>query len=105
MMVILESIDRIKKYTEQGKSAFFESTIIQDAVIRNFEKMSDAAGKISDHFAAEHSRIPWRQLSLMQNLLLYPDLELVWNTIEKNLETIRCEIERIPPGEANEAIE
>ena len=34
---IKECIDRIEFYTINGKDVFFENTMVQDAVIRNFE--------------------------------------------------------------------
>ncbi len=37
LIQILECIGRIKAYTAQGRDAFAGSTMIQDAVIRNFE--------------------------------------------------------------------
>ena len=43
LIQILECIDRIKEYTGQGREAFTGSTMIQDAVIRNFEIIGEAA--------------------------------------------------------------
>ncbi len=40
---ILERIERIFKYTSDGKKAFFADPLIQDAVIRNFEVIGEAA--------------------------------------------------------------
>jgi hypothetical protein len=41
---ILERIDRILKYTAEGKEAFFADPRTQDAVIRNFEVIGEADG-------------------------------------------------------------
>ena len=43
LIQILECIDRIKVYTAHGREAFAGSTMIQDAVIRNFEIIGEAA--------------------------------------------------------------
>jgi uncharacterized protein with HEPN domain len=39
---IAERIERIFLYTTEGREAFFESLLIQDAVIRNFEVIGEA---------------------------------------------------------------
>ncbi len=38
---IIEAIDKIMVYTEDGKDVFFESLLIQDAVIRNMEVVGE----------------------------------------------------------------
>lgn len=44
---ILESISRIESYTSSGAEAFHASTLIQDAVIRNFEIIGEATKRLS----------------------------------------------------------
>jgi uncharacterized protein with HEPN domain len=43
---ILERIERIQEYTIDGKEAFFADEKTQDAVIRNFEVIGEAAKRI-----------------------------------------------------------
>jgi uncharacterized protein with HEPN domain len=43
MAQILERIDRILTFTENGREAFFESQLLQDAAIRNLEVIGEAA--------------------------------------------------------------
>ncbi len=61
---ILEAIERINRYTADLDRAGFESTErIQDAVIRNFEIIGEAARNIErryPEFAREHTNVPWR---------------------------------------------
>jgi len=45
---ILERIDRINDYTSDGKKAFFADGRTQDAVIRNFEVIGEAAKRIPE---------------------------------------------------------
>ena len=45
---ILERIDRILEYTAEGKEAFFADMRTQDAVIRNFEVIGEAAKRIPE---------------------------------------------------------
>ncbi len=44
---IAERIERIFLYTTEGREAFFESLLIQDAVIRNFEVIGEATKQLS----------------------------------------------------------
>ena len=47
---ILERVNRILSFTESGKEAFFSSPLIQDAIIRNFEVIGEAAKRVPDQF-------------------------------------------------------
>lgn len=40
---ILECISRIEEYTADGRDVFMTSTMMQDAVVRNFEIIGEAA--------------------------------------------------------------
>lgn len=43
---ILERIDRIMRYTQRGRDAYFSDAMIQDAVVRNLEVIGEAAKRI-----------------------------------------------------------
>lgn len=43
---ILERGEKIIAYTSEGKSEFMNSTLIQDAVIRNFEVIGEATKRL-----------------------------------------------------------
>ena len=44
---IQECIEAIESYTYEGKEAFMQTRMIQDAVIRNFEVIGEATKKLS----------------------------------------------------------
>lgn len=44
---ILDRIERIESYTQGGKDRFYQSLLIQDAVIRCFEVIGEAVKQLS----------------------------------------------------------
>lgn len=98
---ILERIDRIKEYTADGKQAFFTDRRTQDAVIRNFEVIGEAAKRIPEEYRQEQPAIPWRELSGFRDVLIHQyegvSIAEIWQIIEKHLEPLRQAITAILP--------
>ncbi|MEJ5259791.1 MAG: DUF86 domain-containing protein [Anaerohalosphaeraceae bacterium] len=90
---IAESIRRIEDYTRCGKEAFVNSTLVQDAVIRNFEIIGEAVKNISDDTLERQPHIPWRQIASFRDVLIHGymgvDLNEVWNVIERDLPPLK----------------
>lgn len=98
---ILERIERIERYTASDKDAFFADSMMQDAVIRNFEVIGEAAKRIPDAYRRQHPDIPWRSLAGFRDVLIHQyegvSLPEVWQAIERDLPGIREAIEAILP--------
>ena len=47
---ILDCIGRIEEYTQEGRQAFLNQPLIQDAVMRNLEVIGEAASNVSPEF-------------------------------------------------------
>lgn len=92
---IIECIDAISEYTAGGKSQFLESRLIRDAVIRNFEIIGEASGRLSDAVTTSSS-VPWRRIKDFRNLLAHEyssvSSTMVWNVIEKELPPLEAEV-------------
>lgn len=98
---ILECIDRIREYTTDGKEVFFADSRTQDAVIRNFEVIGEAAKRIPDEYRNTHREIPWRELVGFRDVLIHQyegvSVAEVWRIIEKDLEPLREAITALLP--------
>lgn len=60
---ISECIERIKAFTREGKEEFFNSPKTQDATIRNFEIIGEAAKHISPKLKKSFPDLPWKRIA------------------------------------------
>ena len=105
---ILECARKIANYTAKGKQHFFTEAVTQDAVIRNFEIIGEAAKQVPDEYRQAHPEISWRGLAAFRDVLIHQyeriDLPEVWRVIESELQPLQQAIERLlPPLEQLEA--
>jgi uncharacterized protein with HEPN domain len=98
---ILECIQKIERFTADGKSRFLQEPMIQDAVLRNFEVIGEAAKRLADPYRQAHPEIPWRALAGLRNVLIHQyegvDLVRVWAIIETDLPGLKTAISRLLP--------
>jgi uncharacterized protein with HEPN domain len=61
---ILEAITKIESFTKGiSRFDFDHNVMIQDAIIRNIEIISEATKKISNEFTQSHQEIPWSEMA------------------------------------------
>jgi uncharacterized protein with HEPN domain len=100
---MIEAIDRIAIYTAGlTPEIFLQTTLVQDAVVRNFEIIGEAARNIAreaPELTAAHSDIPWSVISAMRNRLAHGyfsvDFESVWAPARDDLPSLRAQIETV----------
>lgn len=100
---IIEAIDRIHRYVEDmTELTFLSDEKTQDAVVRNFEIMGEAANNIERFhtaFATAHSEVPWSLMYTMRNRVAHGyfkvDFELVWKTIYADLPELREQVSQL----------
>lgn len=99
---IVESIRRIESYARDGRAQFMRSSLTQDAIIRNFEIIGEAAKQVSPQLKQAHPDVPWRSVAGFRDVLIHQytgvDLDEVWNIIERALPDLRRQIEHILTG-------
>lgn len=90
---ILDAINKIQEYTVEGRDVFYETIIIQDAVMRNIEIIGEIAKRISDDFKEKYDTVPWRKMAGIRDVLIHDydsiDMSIVWNVISMELPKIR----------------
>jgi uncharacterized protein with HEPN domain len=90
---ILEAIRRIQGYCEDlDETQFLSISLVQDAVIRNFEIIGEASRnieRVAPDFVTAHPELPLSFAYDMRNVLAHAyykvDLGVVWKTIERDL--------------------
>jgi uncharacterized protein with HEPN domain len=87
---ILESCGKILKYTE-GLSfeGFIGDPKTVDAVVRNFEIIGEAAGRLPEEFKDAHPEIDWFRIRGFRNRIVHDyfgiDHSIVWQIKDKFL--------------------
>jgi uncharacterized protein with HEPN domain len=98
---ILERATRIEEYVRDGEAAFMHDTKTQDAVIRNFEVIGEAAKRVPLEYREEHPSIPWQLMADFRDVLIHGyegvDLGRVWITACRDLPAVRATIAAILP--------
>lgn len=94
-----ECIDRIEQYTAGGEADYKNSTLIQDAVIRNLQTLAESSQRISDPLKASHPDVPWRDIVGFRNVLVHQylgvDLDYVWRVVADDLPPLKQRVHAI----------
>lgn len=99
---IQDAINTIESYVQNMDRESFllkENRMVQDAVIRQFEIIGEATGRLSDDIKKEYPDLPWKSISNMRNKLIHEyfgvELEVVWGTVEVDLPILKEVAEKI----------
>ena len=95
-----ECLERIESYIKEiDKKAFMDSTLIQDAVVRNLQIMSESTQRLSDNLKDYHPEIDWFKISGFRNVLVHDylgvDVERIWTILLKELPILRKAIKKM----------
>lgn len=90
---MLESARLIRTYLEgTDRSAFMADSEKQDAVLRRFEIIGEAASRLSPDTHALFPKLPFRGMRGMRNIIAHDygevDLDQVWQTAEADLPAV-----------------
>lgn len=98
---ILECASRIEEYIRDGEAHFMGDRKTQDAVIRNFEVLGEAAKRVPDEYRAHHMSIPWKLMAGFRDVLIHSyegvDLQRVWSIATRDLPAVKSAVAAILP--------
>jgi uncharacterized protein with HEPN domain len=97
---ILESIEKIKRYTKNiNRQEFGGDEMRVDAVVRNFEIIGEAANRISNDLQENNSEIAWRRIIGLRNRIVHEyfgiDLDILWTIIHNYLDDLENQLSKI----------
>ncbi len=99
-----ECLDRIREYTNAERSRFDASRLVQDAVIRNLQTLTESSQRLSDEIKGSEPQIPWRELGGFRNVIVHGylgvDVGAVWLVVEQDLPALSEAVNRmlVQPG-------
>lgn len=97
---IIDAVQQIQAYTEgMDIKEFRAARMVQDAVIRQFEIIGEAAKNLSSEFRDRHGSVPWKDLAGFRDKLIHQyfgvDLATVWLSVEADVPVLLEELRRI----------
>jgi uncharacterized protein with HEPN domain len=99
LLDILEAIERIEKYAEEGKGAFEGNELIQTWIVHHITIIGEACRSLPNEFQARHANVPWADIIGMRNILIHHyfgiDTDAVWAVIEHDIPELKLNIETI----------
>ena len=92
-------IERIREYAAGDRSRFELSRLVQDAVIRNLQTLTESSQRLSEDIKATEPQVPWRELGGFRNVIVHGylgiDLAAVWLVVDQDLPPLASALARM----------
>ena len=96
---ILESIEKIQKFVTYKNKKSIDQEMVESAIIRELQTMSESTQKLSKSLKLSVSDIPWRDIGDFRNRLVHDYLgvntEIIWSVIRKELPTLKKRVTKM----------
>jgi len=97
---MIECIQRIENYVNTDKESFTNTELLQDAVTRVLQVMSESSQRLSEQAKGKCPEIDWRSISGFRNILVHDylggiDNELIWQVIQQELPSLKAALLKI----------
>jgi uncharacterized protein with HEPN domain len=90
---VLERIARIEDYVSGGKDAFLQSSLIQDAVLRNLQTLAESTQRLSEEIKETRADVDWRRIAGFRNVVVHDylgvDIQYIWRLVEDELPPLK----------------
>jgi uncharacterized protein with HEPN domain len=98
LLHIRDSLREVREFVEgTNYEGFLEDRMMQNAVMRSFEVVGEAARRVSPEFREAHPDVPWRLMGDFRNKLIHDyfalDLEVIWKTATEDAPMLLAQIE------------
>ncbi len=94
-----ECLDRIQEYTNADRAQFDTSRLVQDAVIRNLQTLTESSQRLTGEIKDTEPLVPWRELAGFRNVIVHGylgvDLGAVWLVVEQDLPLLAEAVSRM----------
>lgn len=99
LLHILQAIEKCEQYASVGHEVFMESSVHQDAVIRQLQVMGEAVKRLSTEIRHRRPDVPWRLVAGTRDVLVHDyagiDLQAVWKVTQDELPPLRSAVESL----------
>lgn len=96
---ISECIERLERFTHEGREAFLGSDLVQAAVLRTLQTMAESVKRLSNAVKAAHPDVAWGEIAGLRNVLVHDyldiDLEQIWDMVAIDLPVFKRQITAI----------
>lgn len=97
---ILENIEKIENgINGMTEIEFSKDVNTQDATLRRIEVIGEAVRNLPDSFRKKHSKIPWKNIAGMRDILIHKyfgvDMDLVWKIANSDVPKLKKQIIKI----------
>ena len=101
LLSILETLEKIIRYTSQYKSAeaLYKNDRDFDATMMNFIVLGENIGKLSNSLKEKHSEINWQKVYGFRNIIAHHyfgiNVDIVWQIIQTDLPKFKKSIKQL----------
>ena len=95
-----EAVEKVERYTHGfDHDRFIQDEKTIDSVVRNFEIIGEAAGKLPPAFRDSHPDIPWNKIIGLRHRIVHDyfdiDVEIIWHILKMDIPLFKQNLLRI----------
>ena len=104
LLDMLNACQRIQRHAQgSDDTAFLGDDLRQDAIVRQFTVLGEAAKRISQEYRTAHPEIPWQQIAGFRDVVVHQyervNLPRVWQIVTDELPRLIAQLTTLVPPE------